>query len=196
MKSSLKLIGGQKIEGPKSSITRPTTLKVREALFNIVGNNVINSYWLDLFSGSGAVACEAYNHGAKKILAIEKNRFNADICRKNLLSLNDAKNRVDDIKVICRDIFIWMNDLQKTKNNLENLGFTQLKFDFVYIDPPYSFKKNFEILNKIFHSSLISKNTIVIYEHSKFEDIKNSLLWEIKDIRLYGQTKLSFLIKV
>ena len=77
MKKNLKLIGGRKIISPKENITRPTTLMVREALFNILRANVLNSNWLDLFSGTGAISCEAIDHGAKKIIAIEKkqNKF-------------------------------------------------------------------------------------------------------------------------
>ena len=87
MKTSLTLIGGKRIMSPKSNKTRPTTLIVREAIFNILNNKVENSNWLDLFSGSGAISCEAYNHGAKKIIAIEKDRLTAELCKKNLFSL-------------------------------------------------------------------------------------------------------------
>ena len=81
MKTNLRLIGGKKLQSPNNSYTRPTTLRVREAIFNILNNRVENSNWLDLFSGTGAISCEAYNHGASKILAIEKNKNNSiDIC--------------------------------------------------------------------------------------------------------------------
>ena len=80
MKTNLRLIGGKKLQSPNNSHTRPTTLRVREAIFNILKNRVENSNWLDLFSGTGAISCEAYNHGASKILAIEKNKINSKIC--------------------------------------------------------------------------------------------------------------------
>ena len=79
MKTNLRLIGGKKLQSPNNSYTRPTTLRVREAIFNILNNRVENSNWLDLFSGTGAISCEAYNHGARKILAIEKNKINSKI---------------------------------------------------------------------------------------------------------------------
>ena len=68
MKTNLRLIGGKKLQSPSNIHTRPTTLRVREALFNILSNRVENSNWLDLFSGAGAISCEAYNHGARKII--------------------------------------------------------------------------------------------------------------------------------
>ena len=76
MKTTLRLIGGRKIDSPNTIDTRPTTLMVREAIFNILKKKVENSNWLDLFSGTGAISCEAYNHGARKIIAFEKNKNN------------------------------------------------------------------------------------------------------------------------
>ena len=69
MKTNLRLIGGRRLLSPNDIYTRPTTLRVREAIFNILKNKVNNSNWLDLFSGTGAISCEAYNHGASKIIA-------------------------------------------------------------------------------------------------------------------------------
>ena len=191
MKTNLKLIGGKKIESPKSNKTRPTSLMVREAIFNILNKNVYNSNWLDLFSGTGSISCEAYNHGAKRIVAIEKNRINAELCKKNLSSLNESAPRHKDIDVICMDVFAWIKS-QRIESRKEN----NLQFDYIYIDPPYM-SDFYELLLKIlFDSYLIKKNTTLIYEHSKKEEIKKNDFWKIKDTRVYGQTKLTFLIKI
>ena len=117
MKTHLKLIGGQKIESPKRGLTRPTTLMVREAIFNILGKEVVNSFWLDLYSGSGSISCEAINHGAKKIIAIEKNRENAIISKKNILSLAKPEDDIN-IEVICQDVFIWIKQSNKKNDFL------------------------------------------------------------------------------
>ena len=195
MKKSLTLIGGERIESPKSDKTRPTTLMVRQAIFNILNKKVDNSNWLDLFSGSGAISCEAFNHGAKKIVAVEKNRINANLCKKNLFSLKNSQLRQKDINIICKDVFPWIKkyvgrDILE-KNNIENI-----KFDFVYIDPPY--KNNFykNLLRDLFKSYLLTEKTTVICEHSKNEVINEDNIWKTIDTRLYGQTKLSFLVKI
>ena len=192
MKNSLTLIGGKRIESPKSDKTRPTTLMVRQAIFNILNKKVENSNWLDLFSGSGSISCEAYNHGAKKIVAVEKDRLTAQLCKKNLFSLNDSLSRENDINIICKDVFPWIKNHIGTKV----LEKENIEFDFIYIDPPY--KKNFykTLLNNLFKSNLLTNNTTVICEHSKNEGIKEDHLWRIEDIRLYGQTKLTFLVKI
>ena len=195
MKTNLTLIGGKRIESPKSDKTRPTTLMVRQAIFNILNNKVANSNWLDLFCGSGSISCEAFNHGAKKIVAVEKDRITAELCKKNLFSLKDAQLREKDIKIICKDVLTWIKKYNGTKI-IENNNLDNIKFDFIYLDPPY--KNNFykKLLEDLFKSHLINKKTIVICEHSKNDIIKNEYLWKIKDNRLYGQTKLSFLVKI
>ena len=195
MKAFLTLIGGKRIESPKTDKTRPTTLMVRQAIFNILNKKVVNSNWLDLFSGSGAISCEAVNHGAKKIVAIEKDRLTANLCKKNLFSVNESQSSEIDINIICRDVLPWIKNFIGRKilekNNLENI-----KFDFIYIDPPYTnnFYKN--LLKDLFKSFLLTKDTIVICEHSKNQEIKEDYLWKIEDTRLYGQTKLTFLVKI
>ena len=109
---------------------------VREAIFNILKNTVVNSNWLDLFSGTGSVSCEAYNHGAKKIVAIEKNKNNSKICLKNLHSLHNIDNRKNDIEVICKDVLIWTKP-NTERNIFSSNDFNKIKFDFIFLDPPY-----------------------------------------------------------
>jgi len=195
MKTSLTLIGGKRIESPKSNKTRPTTLMVRQAIFNILNKQVKDSNWLDLFSGSGAISCEAYNHGAKKIVAVEKDRTTAQLCKKNLFSLQDSHLRKKDIKIICKDVLPWIKNFFEIKL-IDNKNLENTEFDYIYIDPPY--KNNFYkiLLKNLFKSYLTTKKTIVICEHSKNEIIREDELWKLQDTRLYGQTKLTFLVKI
>ncbi len=196
MKTNLRLIGGKKLQSPKNLFTRPTTLRVREALFNILNNKVENSNWLDLFSGTGAISCEAYNHGARKIIAIEKNKNNSKICLNNLLSLQDINDRKNDIDVICKDVLIWTKPNYERKLASKIKDFNKLKFDFVYLDPPYDFDFHELVLNQIFNCNFLKKDSIVIFEHSPDLYIKKSTLWETVDVRDYGQSRLTFLINV
>ena len=117
MKTNLKLIGGKKIISPKEDITSPTTLMVRAALFNILRANVLNSNWLDLFSGTGAISCEAINHGAKKIIAIEKNRINSEICFKNIFSIAQSRSMENDVSVLREDAISWLKSINSTKES-------------------------------------------------------------------------------
>ena len=195
MKPNLRLIGGRKIDSPNNIGTRPTTLMVREAIFNILKNKVENSIWLDLFSGTGSISCEAYNHGAKKIIAVEKNKNNSKICLKNLYSLQNIDNRKNDIEVICKDVLIWTRP--NTERNISSVNdFNTIKFDFIYLDPPYKASYHELVLNQIFKCNFIKKDTIVICEHSLELNINDNNLWDIYDVRTYGQSKLTFLIHI
>ncbi len=196
MKTKLRLIGGKRIQSPKNIYTRPTTLRVREALFNILNNRVENSNWLDLFSGTGAISCEAYNHGARKIIAIEKDKNNSKICLKNLLSLQDIDNRKNDIDVICKDVLNWTKPKYERNLSSKILDLNKLKFDFVYLDPPYNFDFHELVLNQIFNCGFLKQDSVVICEHSPELDITKSTLWETIDVRDYGQSRLTFLINV
>ena len=196
MKTNLRLIGGKKLQSPKNIYTRPTTLRVREAIFNILNDRVENSNWLDLFSGTGAISCEAYNHGAKKIIAVEKNKRTSRICLKNLLSLQDIENRKNDIDVICKDVLNWTKPNYERNLSSKILDFNKFKFDFVYLDPPYEADFHELVLNQIFNCNFLKKNSIVIYEHSPNLFIKKSSLLETIDVRNYGQSRLTFLINV
>ena len=71
MKTNLRLIGGKKLQSSNNSFTRPTTLRVREAIFNILNNRVENSNWLDLFSGTGAISKPIIT-GQQKYLQLKK----------------------------------------------------------------------------------------------------------------------------
>ena len=196
MKTNLRLIGGKRLKSPNNIYTRPTTLRVREALFNILNNKVENCNWLDLFSGTGAISCEAYNHGARKIIAIEKNKNNSKICLKNLLSLQDIDNRKNDIDVICKDVLNWTKPNYERNLSSKIMDLNKLKFDFVYLDPPYDVSFHELVLNQIFNCNFLKKESTVICEHSPKLFIKKSTLWETIDIRNYGQSKLTFLINV
>ena len=196
MKTKLRLIGGRRLESPNNIYTRPTTLRVREAIFNILRNRVENSNWLDLFSGTGSISCEAYNHGAKKIVAIEKNKNNSKICLKNLLSLHNIESRKKDIDVICNDVLIWTKPNHKRNSLSKNNDLNKLKFDFIYLDPPYGANYHEFVLDQIFNCNFLKKDSIVICEHSPELVIKKSNLWETIDVRDYGQSRLTFLIYV
>jgi 16S rRNA (guanine(966)-N(2))-methyltransferase RsmD len=196
MKTNLRLIGGKRLLSPNNIYTRPTTLRVREAIFNILNNRVVNSNWLDLFSGTGAISCEAYNHGAKKIIAVEKNKSTSRICLKNLLSLQDVESRKNDIDVICKDVLNWTKPSYDRNLSSKNVDINILKFDFVYLDPPYDVNFHELVLNQIFNCNFLKKDSIVICEHSPNLHIKKNNLWETIDVRDYGQSRITFLIDV
>ena len=137
-----------------------------------------------------------YRHGASKIIAIEKNKSNSKICLKNLHSLKDIDNRKNDIDVICKDVLNWTKPNYERNLSSKILDLNKLKFDFVYLDPPYDVSYHELVLNQLLNCNFLKKNSIVICEHSPNLFIKNTALWETIDVRDYGQSRLTFLINV
>ena len=85
----------------------------------------------------------------------------------------------------------------KTERNISGINdINKLKFDFIYLDPPYKAKYHELVLKQIFNCNFVKEGTIVICEHSLNMDIKTSILWKIYDVRTYGQSKLTFLIHI
>ena len=176
----LRIIAGKYrsriLEQPPLSITRPTIDRAREALFNIIQNDIENSVVLDCFAGSGAFCFEAVARGATKAIAIEKNPIAFAIIQKNLEKLN-----INNMEVKNMDS---LNYLEHAKN---------IQFDFIYLDPPYKLDVLKQCLDLIAKNQLLKKYGKIIIE-TKFDttiDTPNELI--IIDERIYGKTKFIFI---
>ena len=195
MKGKLKLISGKRIESPLNQNTRPTTSKVREAIINILWNSIEESSWLDLCSGSGVMACEALQKGAKRILAIEKQRETAKICKKNLLDISNTLSHHFHIEIICKEMISFLKKGPKNKNIafFKDYPSSEQRFDFVFLDPPYNselYELSQELLLK---NQWIKKSSTLICECSSksIPTIHNG--WKINKVKYYGNTSILFL---
>ena len=196
MKGKLKLISGQRIESPLNQDTRPTTSKVREAIINILRNKLEEASWLDLCSGSGAMACEALQKGVKSILAIENHWETAKICKKNLL---DVSNTLDDsvhIQVISTDLITFLKKGPKNSKIkfTEDLSKHDPRFDYVFLDPPYE-SGLYELTQELLLSKQwIKESSTLICECSSKAMPRIHNGWKLSKEKLYGNTSLLFLI--
>ena len=188
-------MSGKRIESPLSQKTRPTSSKVREALINILGNKLRGASWLDLCSGSGAMACEALQKGVKRVLAIEKQRETAKICKKNLIDVSNTMDQSIHIEVICNELISF---LKKGPKN-QKIQFVKdyqnpEKFDFVFLDPPYE-SEVYEITQELLLSKeWIKESTTLICECSSKSMPRIHNGWKINKEKFYGSTSLIFLI--
>jgi len=195
LKGKLKLISGKRIESPSTQKTRPTTSKVREAIINMLGNQLEEASWLDLCSGSGAMACEALQKGAKRILAIEKKKETAKICKKNLIDVSKTLNHQFHIEVICKDIISFLKNGPINKKITSKKSFSNLEqsFDFVFLDPPYD-SELYELSQEILLSKQwIKKSSTLICECSSKSLPRIHNGWELNKLKSYGNTSLLFL---
>lgn len=188
-------MSGKRIESPLSQKTRPTSSKVREALINILGNKLRGASWLDLCSGSGAMACEALQKGVKRVLAIEKQRETAKICKKNLIDVSNTMDQSIHIEVICNELISF---LKKGPKN-QKIQFVKdcqnpEEFDFVFLDPPYE-SEVYEITQELLLSKeWIKESTTLICECSSKSMPRIHNGWKLNKEKFYGSTSLIFLI--
>ena len=194
MKGKLKLISGKRIESPLSLKTRPTSSKVREALINILGKKLNGKSWLDLCSGSGAMACEVLQIGVERVLAIEKQRETAKTCKRNLIAVSNTMDHSIHIEVICYELISF---LKKGPNNkkiafIKDFPNNEKKFDFVFLDPPYESNLYELSLELLLSKQWVKESTTVICECSSKFMPSISSGWKLNKEKFYGNTLLLF----
>ncbi|MCW2994081.1 MAG: rsmD [Conexibacter sp.] len=116
-------LGGRRISAPPGTDTRPTSDRVREALFSALGP-LQGERALDLFAGSGALAIEALSRGAARAVLVEKDARAADVIRANLDALKLGR---DEAVVRRRDALAALRDASEAGET----------YDLVFLDPPY-----------------------------------------------------------
>ncbi len=158
---------------------RPTSHKVREAVFDILQHKIIGSHFLDLFAGTGAVGIEAVSRGACKVILVEENNRLISNIKKNIEHFE-----IQDKIVLCRD------------DALRFLRATDETFDIVFADPPYGFEGYGEMATIISDREVLKQGGVLIIEHSSKVDLP------VSDGRIqhkrtykYGDTTLSLFLK-
>lgn len=175
--------GGIPLKVPQGD-TRPTTDRVREALFSMLGNTIANARILDLFAGSGALGLEALSRGAASVVFVEQNRNAAEIIRLNL-----QKARLSNATIRQADVFRTLNDLAKN-------GHT---FDLVFADPPYTHQKDEPDLATLVATSPILLQIVPEGGHLLLESLagRGQLTlapgWLLERQRDYGTTRITWL---
>jgi len=140
----------------KGLALRPTSDRLRETLFNVLGDAVSAARFIDLFAGTGAVGIEALSRGASEVVFIENHAPAATLIRRNLESLDIRSGAT----VLSMDA---VRGLEKLAAKL-TLG--KPAYDFVFVDPPYAEAEQYaRVLRFLGASSLVRTGTIVIVEH-------------------------------
>ncbi len=163
-------------------VTRPTLDRVKESLFNILNFKIKNSIILDLFAGSGALGLEAISRGAEKTYFCDSSFEAIKIINKNI-----EKTRCKDKTVVIQKDY---------KKALEKFANDALKFDIIFLDPPYKTDYTKESIKIILEKDLLNEDGIIIIE----TDIEKEVLEEIQDfsvdiydVRKYGRVSLIFI---
>ena len=161
---------GKKLLGDNIKGTRPTMDRVKESLFGMIQNKIDDSICLDLFAGSGSLGLEAISNGANTCYFVDNNKIVIDVLKKNL---KDVDNSI-----------IINSDYSKALNNFKEKN---IKFDIIFLDPPYKYNLINPSIEKIIEYDLLNENGIIVCEYEE-EDIICDL--EIIKEKKYGSKKI------
>lgn len=152
----MRVIAGKyrsrRLKTPNSLGVRPTSDRLRETLFNILGPSVEDSLFVDLYCGTGAIGIEAISRGAREVFFIDRDPGSISLVRQNLESLQ-----------ICNGVEVITAEAE---GGLDKLAARHLIADFIFLDPPYKDEGCMEVLGYLDASHLIAPQGIVIAEHS------------------------------
>ena len=174
---------GKKILEPKDKLTRPLKDLTKESIFNVIKHsnkfniNMEKSNVLDLFSGIGSFGLECLSRGASTVTFVENYKKVLPILRKNILNLNYINNS----KIIEKDIF---NQLDF--NNLK------VKFDIIFLDPPYKERSLKALLEKIIESNILKRKGIFIIHRHKKENDELPDNFNLIEQKTYGISKIIY----
>ena len=169
---------GHILKTVKGTTTRPTSGRVKEALFNIIACNIENSTVLDTFAGTGSLGIEALSRGAGRAVFLDKSVECCQIIKENLSHTKLA----DKAEVYPTDF----------ANGIEKLFKKGIQFDLILLDPPYN--KNFiqETLKILIKNDIMKDDGIIIAEHSTSDSLSETIgRFELIDTRKYGDTMIS-----
>ncbi len=179
----MRVIAGEfksrQLKSVDSSLTRPTTDKNKENLFNIIGPYFDGGICLDLFGGSGGLGIEAISRGMDELYVVDKQykAFSTIKENINLLKINDRA-------------FAYKMDYSKALDKFKEMN---LKFDLVILDPPYSMKINKNIIQYLHENNMLNENCLLVLEDLNEEIIEIESPFELKKQVQYGITTLQIL---
>ena len=171
---------GMKLNSPNGGIVRPTTGNIREAVFNILGQDLSGVDFIDLCSGTGAMGLEAVSRGATDVLFVERDRKVAQVLK-------------DNVKVATQRI---SQDELKTRiyeENFETFLRRGYQASLIYFDPPYDYFYSKEWADKPY-SRIVRPGGLFLMEHPKKQprqipECLDGLVF--RQTRKYGKSSLS-----
>ena len=148
---ALRIYGNRQLKTVPGQETRPTTGLVREALFNIWGDSIVDCGWLDLCAGNGVMGAEALCRGATSVVGIEKAGI---ACRTIEHNWQQVAQPHQSYRVIRGDVLSWLPKLAGQQ------------FEHIYFDPPYQSDLYQPVISAIAQHHLLSRGGELAIEHA------------------------------
>lgn len=166
-------LGGRTISSPDGKRTHPMSERVRNAMFNSLGQEIVDSYVLDAFAGTGAIGIEAISRGAKFTTFIERDRLAQKVLTENLEKLGIT----EETKIIRAGVAAWVDT------------YDGQKFDLIFADPPYH-DPQFSTVIKLL--GLLKPNGLMVLSHTGRIESPTLPGVVVVDNRGYGDAALTY----
>lgn len=169
-------LGGRRLVAPAGRGVRPTTDRVREAIFARLGA-LDGARVLDLYAGTGALGIEAISRGAASVVFVERARASLEVLERNLATFGLAQRA----RVLRRD----------AAAALAALGQAAERFDLVLLDPPYEMGEEERALCALVSAGVLAPGAVVVVERSRRHALASIAGLVLEDERRYGDTVVS-----
>ena len=173
---------GRALKAVPGNTTRPTTDKVKEAIFNMIGPYFDGGVALDLFAGSGGLGIEALSRGLEKAIFIDRDSKAIQIIRENInVCQLEGKSEV------------YRNDADRA---LKALIKREISFDYIFLDPPYKLQQLVSLMEKMDEHGLVHNGSMIVCEHSHQVELPASIggLTQVRHER-YGIIAITIFLK-
>ncbi len=177
---------GRNLTPPPDARVRPTSDKVRQAIFNVLAHHdfgvpftLENARVADLFAGTGALGIEALSHGARFCLFVDDSAESRALLRRNIEALN-----------LTGASKIWRRDATSLGPMSAGAGGP---FDLVFLDPPYRKDLVAPALASLGEGGWLAPNAILVVETAAEDEFELAADWQVVDARIYGDTRVQFL---
>lgn len=169
----------RKLIAVDSTGTRPTLARVKESIFNLIQDRIAGAVVLDLFAGSGAFGAECISRGAKSVYFVDHEEKAIKAIKQN------TQKMTEQFEILKSNFQDALNSFQKRS----------LKFDLVYLDPPYDSDFAMKSLNILLEKNLLNSGATVVVEHKFANDLQNlPNSYIIEKSRKYGIAYIDILM--
>ena len=153
---------------------RPTIDRVKESIFNVIQFGIKDSYFVDLFSGTGSIGIEAISRGAKEVILSDNAQSSINIIKQNLKGIEG------EYKLLNRDY-------RETLNSLSH------KVDYIFVDAPYALDCINNIVDIVKNRDLLSDDGYIIYEHDDEKRYKLPQEFFVEKVKTFGKVQVDYI---
>ena len=191
---TLRVSGGRRLQSPPGNLARPTAARVRLAVINRLASRLGGCRLLDLCCGSGAMACEALQHGAGSVVAVERDRRIAAVARANLEAVAAGRSDRPAVHVETAEVLHWLGH---GPGVLASLAAGQRGappgFDLIYVDPPYAKGLYQPISEAVARNGWLAPGGLMVWECDSRHIPELPEGWQLQALRRYGGSAVVYL---